>query len=120
MEKIEEQIHLKNIISCLTELGDYTHYLSYEQLLLDKELKKVIIDNLSFAGREASNLYAQGCKVEGLQYLSALKDASAIEAENFALYSLLQNDIDYIADLIKEACESVQPELYKVKVPSYA
>lgn len=120
MERIEEQIHLRNIVSCLTEIGDYTHYLSYEQFLLDKDLKKVIIDNLTFAASEASNLYDRGCKVEVLQYLSALKDASAIEAENFALYSLLQNDLDYMADQIKKACESAPTGLYKVKAPTYA
>jgi hypothetical protein len=120
MEKIEEQIHLRNIVSCLTELGDYVHYLSYERYLLDEELKRAIIENLTFAASEANNLYSQGCKVEGLQYLSALKDSSAIEEENFAIYSLLQNDIDYMAELIKEACESAQPELYKVKAATFA
>lgn len=122
MERLEEQIHLRNIVSCLTELGDYIHYLSYERYLLDKELKKIIIDNLIFAASEASSLYKGGCKVEGLQYLSALKDSSAIEKENYAIYSLLQNDIDYLAQRIKEACESesAQAQLYKRKEKTFA
>lgn len=120
MENLEEQIHLRNIVSCLIELSDYTHYLSYERYLIDKELKKIIIDNLTLAASEADSLYHKGCKVEGLKYLSALKDPSAIEEENFAIYSLLQNDIDYIAEQIIKACESAQPVLQKQKVKAFA
>ena len=120
MERLEEQIHLRNIVSCLTQLSDYTHYLSFERYLLDRELKKVILDNLKYAGKEASYLYERGCKVEELKYLVALKDISAVQKDNFAVYSLLQNDLDYLADRIEETCRSIQQDVYKVRTTTYA
>lgn len=120
MEKLEEQIHLRNIISCLSEIMDYSHYLSYERYVMDEELKKTIMNNLSFAAQEANSLYRKGSTIEGLQYLAGLTNTAALEKENFAMYSLLQNDIDYLAKNISEACELLQTQENSEVVHSYA
>lgn len=107
MEKLEEQIHLRNIVSCLKELGDYAHYLSYERYLLDKELKNVILRNLSLAAQEAQSLYNLGYKDNGVQYLAGLNSVTESEQEDFAIYSLLQNDLDFITDQLNTASHNL-------------
>ncbi|MGK7390463.1 MAG: hypothetical protein ACNS60_08930 [Candidatus Cyclobacteriaceae bacterium M2_1C_046] len=98
MHKFEEQIHLRNIVSCLKELGDYAHYLSYERYTLDKELKNIILRNLSLAAQEAQSLYNLGYRQKDIQYLAGLSGMTEGDQEDFAIYSLLQNDLDFMMD----------------------
>ena len=120
MEKIEAQIHLRNIVSCLNEISDYSHYLSYERYLLDKELKKIINSNLSLAAHEAKSLYTQGCEIEGLKYLAGLANSPSLEEESYAVYSLLQNDIDYMNERVKEAFSKLQEDVENISIISAA
>ena len=107
MGKLEQQIHLRNIITCLREIGDYSHYLSYERYLADKELKSIILQNLSLAAQEARNLYNIGYRNNGIQYLAGLYNTPEGEMEDFAIYSLLQNDLDFIADHLNLASKKL-------------
>lgn len=110
MENLEQQIHLRNIVSCLSEIKDYTHYLSYERYASDKELKNAIYRNISLAASEAVLLQRQGKKLAGLNCLTSLHDLRAFEEEQYSLYNLLINDVDFLSESFTAECERLQKE----------
>lgn len=114
MHNIEEQIHLRNIVTCLKELGDYAHYLSYERFQDDKELKQIILGNLNLAAQEAQSLYNKGYSAHGIQYLAGLCNIPENMPEDFAIYSLLQNDLDFLTDEMNAASNEYAEKEQKV------
>ena len=104
-ESLSNQIHLHNIISCISEIEDVVDHESFESFSQDEEIRMTVYRTLMMLGIEASNVQKSNLsKRLSLDPLMSMKYADFINKlgkEYYAVYNFITNDLPFYKKAIE-------------------
>lgn len=104
IESLTNQIHLHNIMSCISEIEDIIDQESFESFVQDEEVRMTVYRTLMMVGIETSNIRKSDITQQlDLAPLLSMKDADFINKlgkEYYSVYSFVNNDLPFFKSSI--------------------
>lgn len=100
MEKPQNQIHLQNILKCITEIENTCVDLTQDQME-DEELRMSLYRSLISVGMEAAKLDIQHPLVDTLKSFERADFINGIGRDTYAIFNFVVNDLEYLKNYLK-------------------
>ena len=106
LKNLEDQIHLHNILSCISEVEEVADDISFDHFVQDEEARMMIYRNLIMLGIEAFNLQKNiNPKRLDLTSLASMKNAdfmNRLGKEHYSIFCFISNDLPYLKRSIEQ------------------
>jgi len=104
-ESFTNQIHLRNIISCIAEIEDMVDRESFESFDSDEEVRMPVYRSLMMLGIETANIEKSNfVRTLDMRALLSMKYADFINKlgkDHYAIYSFIKNDLPFFKNSIE-------------------
>lgn len=110
----EDEIHVNNIISCISEIEGYIEGMSYEEFSTEEEVRQSVASNLQEIGEAASLLsddfVSQFTEVDYrvLELLKRAKFDESLEVDYHALWGVINSDLPSFRNMLATASEQMR------------
>lgn len=116
MENQQNQIHLNNIMSCISEIENNFTDLSHDQLL-DDEIRMALYRNLTMLGMEASRVDIVHPSITTLSSFEKADYINGLGKDMYAISNFIVNDLGYLK---KSLLSMLSKSRKKIKKPDFA
>lgn len=99
MENLHNQIHLKNILSCIGEIESICADLTCEQLE-DEEFRMMLYRHLTMMGMEAGQVSTTHPAISTLKSFEKADYINGLGRDTYAISHFIINDLDFIKSSI--------------------
>ncbi len=109
----EDEIHINNIISCISEIEGYVEGISYDEFVREEEVRQSVASNLQEIGEAAGLLsddfVSQFTDIDYrvLESLKRAKFDEGLEIDHHAIWSIINEDLPIFRDTLSTASEQI-------------
>ncbi|MEL7006766.1 MAG: hypothetical protein AAFN93_29170, partial [Bacteroidota bacterium] len=98
-ETLSNQIHLRNIISCISDIEDMVDRESFESFDSDEEVRMPIYRSLMMLGIETSNIersnFVRQLDMTALLSMKYADFINKLGKDHYAIYNFIKNDLPF-------------------------
>lgn len=112
MKNEEDQIHLRNMLSCIHEIENYCVDLDSDQLNND-EKRMQVFRNLAMLGMEARRVSIQHATIKTLKSFANADYINGLGRDVYAVANFIFNDLSFIKQSVVSISEKLQAKMQK-------